>query len=242
MYCDFCGTKAGLAGFCTNCGKSLDAAAKPVPVTQTATHPMPSAQVMPQPDDIYVEPPPASTRPSRRDPRTKPRTGFILGIIGATIALVAVALAALFWLFGSDTPSGDREPSSQSESDTYGSNDDLDALWDECALGDYEACDTLYISSPAGSEYEDFGASCGGRADAPGICSLVDSSNPVSPEGSYGSDPLLDFLWIECEAGDFASCDDLYLESPPGSEYEEFGVTCGGRSAADGDCVVRFDS
>ena len=47
--------------------------------------------------------------------------------------------------------------------------------------------------------------------------------------GAYGDDPVFDALWDECEAGDARSCDDLYLDSPFGSTYELFGVTCGGR-------------
>ncbi|HSL58661.1 MAG TPA: DUF2510 domain-containing protein [Acidimicrobiales bacterium] len=45
----------------------------------------------------------------------------------------------------------------------------------------------------------------------------------------YGDDPALDALWDACEAGDGQACDDLYLRTPIGSEYEEFGATCGGR-------------
>lgn len=45
---------------------------------------------------------------------------------------------------------------------------------------------------------------------------------------TYGDDPDLDVLWDFCEVGDWLSCDDLYLESPVGSEYEYFGATCGG--------------
>ena len=46
-------------------------------------------------------------------------------------------------------------------------------------------------------------------------------------ESGYGSDPHLDMLWDECDAGDMAACDDLFLESPWGSEYEEFADNCG---------------
>lgn len=46
---------------------------------------------------------------------------------------------------------------------------------------------------------------------------------------AYGDDPALDALWDACEAGDAQACDDLYLDSPLWSEYEEFGGSCGGR-------------
>ena len=46
---------------------------------------------------------------------------------------------------------------------------------------------------------------------------------------TYGDSPALDALRDACEAGDWQSCDDLYRQSAPGTEYEEFGDTCGGR-------------
>lgn len=52
---------------------------------------------------------------------------------------------------------------------------------------------------------------------------------PGSGVDTYGDDPALDALWDACEAGDDEACDDLYMRSPFGSEYEEFGDTCAGR-------------
>ena len=46
---------------------------------------------------------------------------------------------------------------------------------------------------------------------------------------SYGDDPELDALYDACADGDGRACDDLYYQSPFGSEYEEFGNACGGR-------------
>ncbi len=46
---------------------------------------------------------------------------------------------------------------------------------------------------------------------------------------SYGDDPELDALHDRCADGDGQACDDLFYQSPLGSEYEEFGNTCGGR-------------
>lgn len=48
---------------------------------------------------------------------------------------------------------------------------------------------------------------------------------------AYGDDAQLDRLWDSCAAGDALACDDLYLESPVGSEYEAYGDTCGERFA-----------
>lgn len=44
-----------------------------------------------------------------------------------------------------------------------------------------------------------------------------------------GDDPVLDALWDRCVDGDGQACDDLYFESPLGSDYERFGDTCGDR-------------
>ncbi len=55
----------------------------------------------------------------------------------------------------------------------YGDDAGLDALYEACELGTGSACDQLYYSSPFGSEYERFGATCGDRftlAAAPDFC------------------------------------------------------------------------
>jgi S1-C subfamily serine protease len=54
----------------------------------------------------------------------------------------------------------------------YGDDPYLDGLWDDCAAGDMDGCDTLYYDAPIGSAYEEFGASCGGYVEdpLPGFC------------------------------------------------------------------------
>jgi hypothetical protein len=47
---------------------------------------------------------------------------------------------------------------------------------------------------------------------------------------AYGDDPRLDALYDACERGSMRSCDRLFEESPFFSEYEEFGLSCGGRN------------
>lgn len=44
-----------------------------------------------------------------------------------------------------------------------------------------------------------------------------------------GDSLVLDLLWFKCEGGDGASCDELFEQSPLGSDYEAFGVSCGDR-------------
>jgi hypothetical protein len=63
-----------------------------------------------------------------------------------------------------------------------------------------------------------------------GIESGLEGSDTVfSGANTYGDDPELDALWDACAAGDNVACDDLYSQSPFGSEYEAFGDTCGER-------------
>jgi hypothetical protein len=49
---------------------------------------------------------------------------------------------------------------------------------------------------------------------------------------SYGDDPQLDKLYDSCEQGSMQACDDLFEQSPEGSDYERFGLTCGERPDA----------
>jgi len=106
---------------------------------------------------------------------------------------------------------------------TYGDDPYLDGLWDSCAAGDWAACDALYSESPAGSDYEEFGGTCGYLTDGSEWCTAITTGDPYT----YGDDTYFDGLWDSCAAGDWAACDALYSESPAGSDYEEFGNTCG---------------
>lgn len=63
------------------------------------------------------------------------------------------------------------------------------------------------------------------------IPSVTETEPGAGVADGYGDDPALDALWDQCAAGDGAACDDLYLESPFGSAYEEFGDTCGHRES-----------
>lgn len=60
-------------------------------------------------------------------------------------------------------------------------------------------------------------------------------------EGTYGSDPELDALYDQCAAGDMAACDDLYLSSGFNTEYEEFGLSCGGTSSSPAYGLCEYD-
>lgn len=152
-----------------------------------------------------------------------------------TLIAVVVLLAAAC--------SSDSESASVNQGDAYGSNVELDALYDLCGTGDGDACESLFWAAPADTDYEAFAVSCGGtRDDAPkparcGVETETDADvvtgddGDTAGDGDYGSDPALDALWDSCEAGDGQACDDLFFDSPVGSEYENFGSTCGLRFA-----------
>lgn len=109
----------------------------------------------------------------------------------------------------------------------YGDDPALDELYSACSDGDDRSCDLLYWDAPLMSEYEAFAATCGGRGDGDGSCSLPDQ--PRSDAQDLGDDPALDGLVADCLAGEYAACDLLFFVSPLGSEYESVGDTCGDR-------------
>lgn len=100
----------------------------------------------------------------------------------------------------------------------------------ECASGDMGACDQLFDATRAGTAEHHFADTCGGRTQGGYRCTAVGAV-------SYGDDRQLDALWDACSAGDAASCDDLYAQAPPGSDYSRYGMTCGNRSDGSTDCV-----
>jgi hypothetical protein len=53
--------------------------------------------------------------------------------------------------------------------------------------------------------------------------------SPPVPATGLGDDPGLDGYAQRCHDGLFSACDDLYELSPPMSDYEQYGMTCGGR-------------
>ncbi|MDG1411181.1 MAG: hypothetical protein P8L46_02900 [Acidimicrobiales bacterium] len=133
--------------------------------------------------------------------------------------------------FSFDDLSDDENP----DTDTYGDDPELDDLWDYCAEGDLETCDELYLISPFGSEYEDFGSSCGYTQEPTyGGC--------VPEATSYGDDVYLDRIHDDCAEGNLYACDELYEIAPFGSEYEAFSSSCGGLATEEqfGSCAENL--
>jgi hypothetical protein len=70
---------------------------------------------------------------------------------------------------------------------------------------------------------------------------MADPPSEVVGPYTYGDDATLDALWDACEAGSGTACDDLYFDSPFGSEYEAYGFTCGNRMELQFDCTSLGD-
>jgi hypothetical protein len=246
VLCSFCGAASGNAGFCTSCGRALAipsaSAKRPEPsaappetkTVATAT----AAGTLGAPARSPRET--ASVRQNSRDPRRRRTLASILAVSLTGVLFAGGAFAALWWLFSGASDDRAVAPNAEVAPGEYGSDPELDILWDACAQGSFESCDDLYLSSEQGSEYERFGATCGDRAEASGSCAVIGGTTQPGQEGTFGSDTALDFLWTECEDGNMSACDDLYLESPVGSDYEQFGATCGGRGDSAGACASQF--
>ena len=122
----------------------------------------------------------------------------------------------------------------------YGEDPLLDDLYDKCEAGDGRACDLLFVTSTAGSEYNALALDCAGRGDGISFCYsefVTDEAGTVDP-----TSPGLATLAGECEAGDMLACDLLFVSGSLGSELERIGFTCGGRIAVPAlpNCRTRF--
>ncbi len=118
-----------------------------------------------------------------------------------------------------------------------GDDAELNELTESCSAGDDVACDLLFLQSPIGSEYEEYGDTCAGRQEAGsgqwcGLGSAGSSGGPQPPDG-LGTDPALDALAQSCYAGDMEACDELYGSAESDSAYQEYGDTCAGRQPPD---------
>jgi hypothetical protein len=113
----------------------------------------------------------------------------------------------------------------------------IDAMLAACAEGNGVACDQAYALTEVGSDAEAFADTCGETEASGTVCASILHGTKVEPERttgtSYGDDPDFDQSYDDCADGDMSQCDLLYLASPIGSEYEEFGGTCGGTFSKD---------
>ena len=144
---------------------------------------------------------------------------IVLGVVAFFIVLAVVGVFVIRGLVSDAFSGGD-----------LGTDPTLDSLVTACENEDWAACDQLFNDAPLGSEYEEFGDTCGNRTSGGTYC-VEEFGEPTGSDTgptTYGDDPALDVLWDACAAGDGQACGDLYFDAPFDSEYEEFGRTCGG--------------
>lgn len=84
---------------------------------------------------------------------------WIILVIVGVLVLLGIAAAVVLNLVRDQLPAMGE-----------GTEQELEVLYDRCAEGDGQACDDLYFESPAGSEYEEFGDTCGGRTEGGSLC------------------------------------------------------------------------
>lgn len=158
-----------------------------------------------------------------------------LGVVG-----LLVVLGVLSWLVISRMSNASGE---------YGSDPDLDNLYDACKNEDWKVCDSLYEQAEPNTDYRDFGDTCGEREE-PGtlaFCTEAYESDPSSdpspdpssepspeqssepsPDPGVEPDAAVDVLYEARTVHDMQACDELFYEAVPGSEHAEFASTCGG--------------
>ena len=189
----------------------------------------------PGPGLQYGAPPPKSSNKA---------LWIILGVVGGLLLIGAIifVLFALVFNKATDVVHNNLDDITNNlTGDKYGDNAALDALWDACVAENWQACDDLYLQSPLGSEYESFGDTCGNRTDGTQLCVDELGGGAVPSESNaFGDDPTLDALYTACTAEDWQACDDLYMQSGVGTEYEAYGDTCGNRTDGTADCVVAL--
>jgi hypothetical protein len=124
---------------------------------------------------------------------------------------------------------------------TYGDDDRLDAMQDDCEDGSMRACDLLFLVAGVDSDYEQTAATCGGTQEDTGT--FCGDEAELDDSGFAPADsPGLEVLALDCEEGDLTACDLLYQLVPFGHELENLGFTCGGRIAVGAvpDCRTRL--
>lgn len=159
-------------------------------------------------------------------PRPERRRRRLWWIAAAVVGVLAVVAVVVLVVLDADPPYD------------YGDDDRLDALWDQCAVGDLASCDQLFVESAVESLYEEFAFTCGYRTGGPVEGGCVTLPFPYT-YGDDGGGPL-DILFDQCVAGDMAACDTLYTRSPEGSDYQLTASLCGGTVADEqsGQCAA----
>lgn len=202
----------------------------------------------PPPPPTYMPPAAGTGGPIGPDSSGGSKKGLFIGI--GVLAAVAVVVAVLLAGGGDEDDSVRTQLAAQFRANSELSDDQADCVADhvvdEMGEDSFEGVDFSAEEPPDEIADDLFAAafdsleSCDiDPADFAGSGS-DDDDDADSGDGTYGSDPELDALYDACADGDYEACDDLYNQSPSGSEYEEFGDTCGDRNEPSGYCVDLY--
>lgn len=214
----------------------------PPPDATAAWPTTPGAPAAPAPPPPYV--PTGAAVPPGGDGGSKKR--LLIG--GGILAAVAIAVIAFLALSGDDGDDVRTQLVSALEREADLSGDDAECVADFFVddIGEDAFKGVDFEADEAPPELEEAFARAGTRVIE--ACDLDESAlgggdggTDTGGEGTYGSDPELDALYDDCEAGDYEACDDLFFDSPTGSEYEDFGDTCGDRNEPSGTCVALYE-
>lgn len=135
------------------------------------------------------------------------------------------------------TPDNSDIPPGQDPRNILGDDEDLNDLANACFdPGDMFACDQLFAATEVDSDLEAYSQTCGGRIEeqdgAPDCADRFDVSVPDAAPPADFDDVDFNDLADQCFEGDFGACDQLFQDTPVGSDAEAYGSTCGERIAA----------
>jgi actin-like ATPase involved in cell morphogenesis len=135
---------AAVGAFLFMSGGGDDTGSPPSPTTTTPPAPTDAPVALPPTTDAPATTP-AVTEPPVTDPVTTTMPPPVTDPVTTT------------------SPPATSPPTTQGLPQDFGDDPILDGFYSRCAAGDFIGCDELYFNAPAGSNYEAFGATCGGQ-------------------------------------------------------------------------------
>jgi len=195
---------------------STDPYVAPTEPTPTAVDPT-LTDAPPAPDPTSTWPAaPAPPLPYAPGGQVEPDGGSKKGLLIGGAVLAAILIGLLAWLALKDDDGDDSDTdtvaqttqpedeatddtaddtatteSTEATEDTVGDDASAEELRDACTDGDFAACDQLYFLSELGSDDEEFGSTCGDRAEPQsGFCEATNGGeDPLDEDALGGGDP-----------------------------------------------------
>ena len=153
------------------------------------------------------------------------------------------ALAGIADIFGDLTGAGSEDEFSEKAAEIDEAQAEAEAALGPLGIDcEFDGADDSGSDDTTESDDSDDSDGSVGSGDSgdTGATGDVPDPDPASSIADYGSDSDLDALADACEGGDFGACDDLFLQSPSDSSYEEYGDSCGGRNEPSGFCATIY--